>query len=137
MWIFPIKSTTIDEWFKIYAYQPPIGWSKIEDEEKIVILSNDDLLKIVKDLNGEREIPPLSNSEDILGDIEKCDINENVTFEYFESCTTEEIYHGVTDTRGVWNKQSTEIIRMHTKTEMGLEITRFEGRKGYPSIIWG
>ena len=137
MWIFPIDETSIDDWFKVCSYQPPVGMTKIEDKEKIVIIQTDDLLKITKELNGERPLPSIESSNDILGDIEPCDIDENVQFEYFESCTIEEVYKGVTDTRGIWNKQSINLLRMHTKTEMGTEITRFEGRKGYPSIIWG
>lgn len=139
MYIFEKNSsrTTMKDWIEACFYEATNDMVKLEDEDSIVILSKDDLLKICKYLSGEdREIPSLRCSEDILGDIEggDCNSDEEYYYSYFE-CTVE--YLDVVNTRySVPLKNPNEEIRYHEDNDGTYLEFRRTGRKGYPSFLF-
>ena len=128
---------SLDDWIGICEFQPPKEYKKLDIENGYLIISNDDLVKLNNYLSGERDIPDLKMSEEILGDIETGDLScEEWTYGDFGDVTVED-FHGIVDTRGVWNYHSAELVSNNTKEYEKYSLLRFNGRKGYPSIIWG
>lgn len=137
MYIFKMDEMSLDDWIGICEFQPPKEYTKLDIENGYLIISNDDLVKLNNYLFGERDIPDLKMSEEILGDIETGDLScEEWTYGDFGDVAVED-FHGIVDTRGVWNYHSAKLVIENTKKYEEYSAVSFTGRKGYPSIIWG
>lgn len=136
MYEFKMNETSIDEWFEICEFQPPVGYQKIDTPNSIIIISNDDLLKICNYLKGNKEIPSIHMSEDILGDIEEGDLScDEWTYGYGYNCTVEDL-DGIVDTRGVFNHHwSIPKFSIHKDINGEYFEDRYPLRKGYPSFF--
>lgn len=104
-------------------------------ENSIVFIDTEALLRICEWLSGEKELPSLSQGEDILGDINSCDLEEEISFEYYESSVD---LNDIVDTRGCIGHHhnvfghSTTIRDSHG--EYNCEY--YSHRKGYPSFMF-
>lgn len=131
------NSISFSQWVKIVETSNNVVNSHtIQLEKGFVIIDDEAINEINKWANGEKDIPSLEDSNDILGDIESYDIQEEISFEYFEDCTEDEINEGVIQTNWLWNEHSAKKVTQNIKQYGDYKATMFEGRKGYPSIIW-
>lgn len=136
MYVFEQNShkTSFDDWIKacMVEYPESSEMMKIEKEDKIIICAKEDFIKAKSFVDGEKGIPDLNTSVDILGDIENFDITEGPTFEYFEV----DILNDVIDTRGVFNffwKRGRDI---EIDDKDGIYVGEvYPHHKGYPSFL--
>ena len=136
MWIFEQNNhkTSFDDWIKACECEFPNGSSmmKIDEKDRIIICAKEDFTEAVEFCLGEKGLPKLNESIDVLGDIESFDLETNETFEYFEC----DIKNDIVDTRGVFS--------FHWKSGKYAELKDKDGRyaswnyphrKGYPSFM--
>lgn len=136
MWIFEQNNhrTSFDDWIKACECEFKEGsmMMKIEEKDKIIICAKEDFAEAFFYLNGEKEIPKLNDSIDVLGDIEGFDLETEETFEYFEC----DIRNDIVDTRGVYNYFWKEGKVFEYKDKDGHYVTwNYPHRKGYSSFM--
>lgn len=138
MYIFHMDELSLDEWCEVCNFQPPIEYQKINTEKSIIIILRDDLVKLSKYLNGEKEIPSLKESEDILGDINSCDVTDyNWEYGHGWNCTIDDI-NGLNMTNGyIGSRQQFKLPKFETiKDPNGTYYAdSYPLRKGYPSFM--
>lgn len=131
------SSISFTEWMEaLENAHKAVDCKSIQLENGFLIIDNEAIEEIKKYIKGIKEIPPAKNAEDVLGDIEPCNIQEEITFEYFEDCTEDEINEGVICTNGLWNTHTWEKVSNNMEKWGNYTVTMFTGRKGYPSLIW-
>lgn len=141
MYIFEQNNhnTSLDDWCKACSYQPPVGMVKLEEEDKIIILTTEELQQITQYLSGKIPIPDIEHSKDILGDIESFDVSiEEWEYGHGWNCSIDDI-NGLNMTNGYIGASNFTFKYPKfgvIEDSNGTYYTdRYPLRKGYPSFM--